>query len=146
MQFIVATHSPFIAQVADVEQSGLLPEDDYPEESGNVVLEQNVAGTARKRGIEPVGDYRVDQILTTPLFDLDTLYSPPTVDKFEQHQKLLQKKASGRKLTSSEEQQYEQLTLWRKSLPLSIMPEDRVQEQKLTEVINQYNEQLAEIE
>jgi predicted ATPase len=63
IQFIVATHSPFLAQVAD-------------RSSDNIVLEdRGVFGVCVRTDVEAVETWRVDQILTE-LFDLPTTYNP----------------------------------------------------------------------
>lgn len=72
IQFIIATHSPFLAQVAEVEGSNGTHAAPL---GGNIVLEQTSNGVYASSE-EPMPDLRVDQILMSPLFDMDSLYSP----------------------------------------------------------------------
>lgn len=144
LQFIVATHSPFLAQVADVDKSGLLEK--YSEDSSNTVLEYTDEGVKTRQNIEPVGDLRVDQILQTPLFDLDSLYSPVTEENLRLHQELFREKQSGKQLSEEEEKKYEQLSIWRENLQMLTSPEERSYEKTLGKIINQLDEELAHLE
>jgi hypothetical protein len=111
LQFIVATHSPFLAQVADVDESGLAVHTNDGEVSGNIRLIKTETGVEILKAIDPVQDLRIDQILQTPLFDLDSLYSPITEAKFQRHEELNQEKHAGNTLTPAEVTEYEQLTI-----------------------------------
>jgi len=95
IQFIVATHSPFLAQVAD-------------RSSDNIVLEDRGSlGVCSRTDVEAVETWRVDQILTE-LFDLPTTYNPEIEARLKRHQQLHQ----ARQRSQSEEQEYQKLTLW----------------------------------
>jgi hypothetical protein len=96
IQFIVATHSPFLAQVAD-------------RSSDNIVLEdRGILGVCSRTDVEAVETWRVDQILTE-LFDLPTTYNPEIEARLKRHQQLHQ----AQQRSKSEEQEYQRLTLWR---------------------------------
>jgi len=104
MQFIVATHSPFITQAADA--------------GGLYVLRQPDNGTAAvaiHQDEESVRGWRVDQILTSDLFGLETTRSPEVEAQLARYDELLSKQVQGQ-LTSTEkdelaslEQQLEEL-------------------------------------
>lgn len=99
IQFIIATHSPFLAQVSD-------------EPGGYVVLEQFEGGVRIRDDVESVATWRSDQILTE-IFDLPTTRSPDVERKLNRLQQLLQK---GPFLTVEEQGEYRQLKLWSDSI------------------------------
>jgi hypothetical protein len=145
IQFIVATHSPFIAQVADDNASDLAARDpDTSNLGGNIKLEQTVDGVKALSDVEPAQDLRVDQILQGPLFDLDSLYSPKIEEKLKLHSELHRKKQSGQ-LSPSERQDLEQLEFWRESLPMLTDPKERQLEQTLQKAVERYSDQLQKI-
>ncbi len=110
LQFIVATHSPFLAQVAD-------------EPGGNIVLEQILNGVQKRDTLESVETWRADQILTD-LMDLKTTRSPEVERKINRLRELTQKREElARKkqpLSAQQEAEYEQLSLWVEQLPPAI--------------------------
>jgi hypothetical protein len=132
--------------VADVDESGLLRSSNYPELSSNIRLEQTNYGVQASPYPEPVHDLRADQILMTPLFELDSLYSPVTENKLELHQELFAKRQSGEKLSSQEESTYQQLTLWRSELDTLSAPEERQTERALREAIDRYSDELKDVQ
>jgi energy-coupling factor transporter ATP-binding protein EcfA2 len=141
IQFIVATHSPFLAQVADTPDT---QDQADSQGSGNIVLEQTSEGVKPRPNVEPVQDLRADQILQTPLFDLDSLYSPQTEKKFERHSALYRKQQRGQ-LSPTEKQDLEQLSLWRESLPLLADPSERYLEQTLQKAIQRHSDELQKV-
>jgi hypothetical protein len=146
VQFVVATHSPFLAQVADVDEFGLLVNGDYRELSSNIVLEQTTHGVQARQDLEPVTDLRADQILMTPLFDMDSLYSPVTQSRLELHQELFLKQRSGQHLSGQETMTFEQLSLWRSELEMLSTPEERDLERKLRQAVNGFSDELKNVE
>jgi hypothetical protein len=146
VQFIVATHSPFLAQVADVDKFGMLVGGDYPELSSNIVLEQTAYGVQARQNLEPVTDLRADQILMTPLFDMESLYSPATEERLERHQELYLKRHSGKQLSEDEESVFEQLSLWRSDLDMLSSPALRDLERELRQTIEGHSTELLQIE
>ncbi len=116
IQFIVATHSPFLAQVAGP--------------GGNVVLEHTPDGVKPRADVEAVELWRTDQILAE-LFDLPTTYSPQVELKLQRHQELHRKRQVGQ-LSQSEKEEYQQLSLWEENLPPAL--EDPVQ-RRLAQVL-----------
>lgn len=133
-QFIVATHSPFLAQVAD-------------EPEGNIVLEEqgDSLGVRPHTDVETVDTWRIDQILTE-LFDLPTTYKPKVEKLLKRHQELHRKRQE-RQLSQSEENLYQQLTLWRtKNIPPTIEdPEQRRAAQALREAVEKHSAKLQEL-
>lgn len=133
IQFIVATHSPFLAQVAD-------------ESEGNVVLEdQGLFGVRPRTDVEAVDVWRIDQILTE-LFDLPTTYKPKVEQLLERHQELHRKQRE-RRLSEPEEKEYQQLTLWReeKILPAIEDPEQRRTAQALQKAVQKHRAELKDL-
>ncbi len=100
LQFIVTTHSPFLAQVAD-------------EPGGNVILDQSGEAVFSRNDIESVEGWRADQVLTD-LQDLKSTRSPEAERKLQRYLELRQKSAG---LEPTEQQEYTQLRLWVEKLP-----------------------------
>jgi hypothetical protein len=133
MQFIVASHSPFLAQVAE-------------EANGNIVLEdQGDSGIQPRADVEAVDTWRVDQILTQ-LFNLPTTYRPQVERSLKRHQELYRKRKE-RRLSQQEETEYEQLTLWRtdKIPPPIEDPEQRGAAQALREAVQKRRATLRDL-
>ncbi len=145
IQFIVATHSAFLAQVPHSAEA-IIPGIASDEEllGNNIVLQETVEGVTARSNVEPVEDLRVDQIFTTPLLGLDMLYSPPVEAKLKRHQDLYCKKQR-EQLSEEEEREYEQLSLWRERLPMLTSQAERHLEKTLQNTINHYSNQLKEI-
>ena len=130
LQFIVATHSPFLAQVAGP--------------GGNVVLEQTPDGVQPRSEVEAVETWRADQILTE-LFDLPGTRSPRAERNLQRLQDLHRKRQSGQ-LSQSENQEYRQLSLWQESLPPAIEdPTQRRLAQALQEAVEHQSDRLREV-
>ncbi len=130
LQFIVATHSPFLAQVAGP--------------GGNVVLEQTPDGVKPRADVEAVETWRADQILAE-LFDLPSTRSPEVEHKIQRYQEL-HRRRQARQLSRAEEQEYEQLSLWQESLPPPLEdPEQRRLAQALQEAVERQSDNLREV-
>jgi predicted ATP-binding protein involved in virulence len=143
IQFIVATHSPFLAQVAESNEEN---RSDFEEQylGKNIVLKQMDNGVVAVPDPESVEDLRVDQIYQTELFDMESLYSPKTEEKFKRHEELYQKKTSKKTLSEEEKIEYEQLTLWRENIPMLSDAKERKIEKNLKEIIAQNSNKLKE--
>jgi len=126
LQFIIATHSPFLAQVAD-------------DPGGNVVLIQTPEGVQPRTDVEAVETWRADQILTE-LFDVPSTRSPQVEHKLQRHQELYRERQA-RQLSPSEEQEYQQLSQWQESLPPPL--EDPAQ-RRLAEALQKAVERLSD--
>ncbi len=146
IQFIVATHSPFLAQVADAILEGIpdLSSDATQVGSGNIRLKFTDYGVQADTDIEPTRDLRADQIYQSPLFDLASLYSPPTQKLLERHQALYSKQQEG-VLSKEEKQELEQLAFWRDSLPILSDVGERRREQNFHRAIRHHGDLLQEI-
>ncbi len=97
MQFIVTTHSPFVAQAAS--------------DGGLFVLRATAPGKAVEveQPLDSVKGWRVDQILTSPLFGLDATRDEETEALIRKHAELVARRTWG-KLTRAEGQQLARLT------------------------------------
>ena len=146
IQFIIATHSPFLAQVADGDESSAVVTDGDNGITGVVRLIETEDGVKALSNLEPVQDLRVDQILMSPLFELDSLYSPKTEEKLKKHEELNIKKESGEVLTVAENEEYHQLDLWRENLPLLTTPDGREYERSIKSAIDHYQKELQNFE
>jgi energy-coupling factor transporter ATP-binding protein EcfA2 len=96
MQFIVTSHSPFVAQAAS--------------DGGLIVLRAAEAGggVEAQRPVDSVKGWRADQILTSPLFGLTGTRDEETEDIIRQHADLVAKRSSGQ-LTPAEKKQLARL-------------------------------------
>jgi hypothetical protein len=130
IQFIVATHSPFLAQVAD--------------EGGNIVLEE-VDGAVRARPeAESVHAWRADQILTE-LFQLPNTYAPDVSRKLERFYALHVKQHSGT-LSPEETQEYQQLCSWYDTIPPPLeQPEQRLLSETLERAVAKVSDEIKKL-
>jgi hypothetical protein len=96
MQFIITSHSPFVAQAAS--------------DGGLIVLRTSDRDGAvhAERPIESVRGWRVDQILTSPLFGLDATRDEETESLIREHAELVAKRTWGQ-LSAGEKKQLAQL-------------------------------------
>ncbi len=91
MQFIITSHSPFVAQAAS--------------DGGLFVLRPAADGAVEvQKPIESVRGWRVDQILTSPLFGLDATRDEETESLIRRHADLVARRTWG-KLTGAEERE-----------------------------------------
>jgi predicted ATP-binding protein involved in virulence len=130
LQFIIATHSPFLAQVAD-------------EPGGNVVLMQTPQGVKARDDVASVEGWRVDQILTD-LQELPSTRSPEVERKIARLRELAQRRHA---LQPDERQQYQQLRLWAEELPSAVEdPQERRHAAFLQEQVAAQSERIKELE
>jgi len=133
IQFIVATHSPFLAQAAD-------------ELEGNVVLEdRGPDGVWPRSDMTAVATWRIGQVLTE-LFDLSTTYKPAVEEQLRRHQDLHRRRHE-QGLADDEEREYQDLTSWRQEMmPVAIEdPEDRRMAQSLREAVGRHAAALGDL-
>ncbi len=97
VQFIVATHSPFVAQAAT--KGGLFILNRQPG-SDEVTVDTS---------LESVKGWSADQILSSPAFDLETTQDPETERLIDEHARL-KEKADCATLSPEETQRLEELT------------------------------------
>ena len=132
LQFIIATHSPFLAQVADAPIGEDLTEVDQLSEidagrNGNITLRPSDNGVVIIPAKERVSLLPADQILQSELFALDSLYSPKVEERLAKFRELRKKFREGT-LSAEEEDDYEQLDLWASQMPLAATEEERREE------------------
>lgn len=110
LQFIIATHSPFLAQVAGPD--------------GNVVMIEEDGKVRKEQRAESVHTWRVDQILTE-LYQLQSTYAPDVAEKLRRFQELYSR-SQAEQLTILEEQEFDTLRRWQETLPPTVEePEQR---------------------
>lgn len=98
LQFIVATHSPFVAIGAGSDALTLRFQMDN--ETGAVLVER----------IEDISVYDVEQVLKSPAFDLVSIYSPETQEKIEKYHQLRFRYLEDGGLNDSEKKLLDELT------------------------------------
>lgn len=129
IQFIVATHSPFLAQVSD-------------DPGGYIVLEDAYQGVRIRNTIEAIATWRADQILTE-IFDLPTTRSIEVERKIERLQSLLQRE---RYLSPDEQHEYQQLKIWTENLTPGV---EELAERRIADVlqitVNKLKDRLKEV-
>lgn len=101
LQFIVTTHSPFIPPAA--------------EPGAIFVLRKTAPGSDRVKvtqDLPSVQGWRFEQILVSPLFDLDSTRDPESEEKMQAHARLTAKIKAGQSLTPEEEIQLAETAKW----------------------------------
>jgi len=98
LQFIVSSHSPFVAQ-------------DMGEADKILVLRKEEGRVTVREGLESVKGWRVDQILTSYLFDLTTTRDASLAVVEREYQDLLDRQARG-PTGDSDEQRIRELREW----------------------------------
>ncbi|MBW8688115.1 AAA family ATPase [Chitinophaga rhizophila] len=106
-QFIVTAHSPLIVQAA-------------PEDANLVVLRKEGDTVVIDQEIENVRKWRIDQILTSDLFGLDSARNPEVAKKMEERTALITKAT----LTAEEEATLNELNEFAQSIPTAPTPTD----------------------
>lgn len=148
LQFIVATHSPFLAQVAGESPAEVVdPGQPTAGEalSGNIILEEREHGVVFIGSSEPARDLQADQILQSELFEVGSLYSPPVEDRLRQYRELRAKRRQGA-ISPSEEAQFEQLELWASRLPQTATAAEREEERTVRRALGQQAAQVRRLE
>jgi predicted ATPase len=98
LQFIVSSHSPFIAQ-------GMRPEDKI------IILKKSEGEVIAQEGIDSVQGWRVDQILTSYLFDLETTRDLSFTTVEREYQQLLDLRTTG-EFGTEDKTRLEELKTW----------------------------------
>jgi predicted ATP-binding protein involved in virulence len=98
LQFIVTSHSPFVAQ-------------DMREEDKIIVLKKDEIGVQAQESDLSVTNWRVDQILTSYLFDLDTTRNVAIGAMEQEYQQLLDKQTTP-DFTQAEAQRLAEIKQW----------------------------------
>jgi hypothetical protein len=148
IQFIVATHSPFLAQVAgedEVAGTSTGPATEGDAISGNIKLEESEAGVHFVGSTEPARNLEADQILQSELFALKSLYAGPVEDRLDQYRGLRAKKRQG-SLSAEQEAQFQQLELWANTLPQTATAPEREDETIVRQALDHHAPQVRELE
>jgi energy-coupling factor transporter ATP-binding protein EcfA2 len=146
IQFIIATHSPFIAQVSDAEPEAAATESDLnsTDDPGNIHLSETDDGVKARPSHEQARLLSPEQILLSELFEMESVMSPPLDDKIRQFQQLHAKKKGGG-LNGAEQSQYDQLSLVMEQLPLSSRSDDRAIERALHEKVDRHGDVISSL-
>lgn len=107
-QFIVTAHSPLIVQSAPKDANIVL----LRKEGGHVVIDND---------IKSVNNWRLDQIMSSDLFGIDSARSPETAKWLDERRILLQKKEA---LTDAEKQRLNELNKEANNLPTADNEDD----------------------
>lgn len=147
LQFIIATHSPFLAQVSESKGANSIDSSVLARTGGNnIVLEQTAGGVVANPYAESVENLRADQILQSPLFDLGSLYSPKTLQRLERLEQLESRLRSGETLSPEESREFAQLELWQGDIPSTVTPGERRLEMALRDLIQDAKDDIAEVQ
>jgi hypothetical protein len=131
LQFIVATHSPFLAQIA--------------EPGGNVILMDTGREVKSRSDMASVSTWRADQILTE-LFGLESTRSPEMERKFARYLALELKRRGG-VLQEREQAEHRQLSLTFDPLPPGMEKlEDRTTAAILSAAVGKYDKKLKDFQ
>ena len=122
VQFIATTHSPITAQEALASGAGLCVVRSTP--IGSEIINDPIA----------VGDWRLDQVVTSDLFGFISARSQVAEEKLEQRRKLVSKV----ELTPNEQRELEQLDKYVLALPTASSPK----EQKLADDLRSVVERI----
>ena len=144
IQFIIATHSPFIAQVADPEAEDARGEANAIA-SGNIRLEDTPTGVKALPSGESARLLGPEQILQSDLFDMKSVLAPPVEAKIHQFEQLHRRRKEG-ELNPEEKRQYEQLGRQLENLPLALSPEVREEEQQLRDALHKQSDAISKLE
>jgi hypothetical protein len=145
IQFIIATHSPFIAQVADPE-SGVTASDvkGGSLSLGNIRLRETPQGVIAEPSAESARLLGPEQILLSNLFDMPTVYSPQVESRLEKFDQLKEKEM-GKTLSPEEAGELKKLQLELELLPAATATAARTAEAALNYAIQKMAAKISEI-
>jgi hypothetical protein len=143
IQFIIATHSPFIAQVADPELEDL--SDETMTDPGNIRLTETQDGVRAVPCSEPARLLSPEQILQSELFEMESVLAPPVEEKLRRFEELHLKRKS-KVLSAEEKQQYHQLSLELEKLPVAARSEERARERELRAKVARHRDAIGHLE
>ena len=146
IQFIIATHSPFIAQVADPE-SGMVEPGAEPtvQSQGNIQLKETAQGVLAEPSTESARLLGPEQILQSDLFDMSTVLAPQVEEKLQRFDQLKQKQTGGQ-LNPEEAAELKGLQLELELLPAASTAEDRVIGATLRSAVQKFADKISCIE
>lgn len=129
LQFIVVTHSPFLARV-------------QPE--GNILLHRREGRVVAETGPARVADWRIEQVLTD-LFDLPTVRSVQFENSLQELLRLRAQEATG--LDGAAQVRLDELEGWAMTLPVSIEdPTQRAQAERIRAAVTAHAEEFEALE
>jgi len=140
IQFIIGTHSPFLAQVTDEVQADALD----MRNSGNIKLMRTAQGVDAVHSQENARVLSPEQILQSELFSMESVLSPPVEQKRRRFAELSLKNAD-EGLAEGEQKEIEQLSLELDRLPVGAVPEDRVREASIRAALEESKNKLQEL-
>jgi len=145
LQFVIATHSPFIAQVADPEFETGDGEEEHAFDPGNIRLSETAEGVKAESSSEPARLLTPEQILLSQLFEMESVRAPQVEAKLR-HFEDLNRKRKKKSLTPEEIQQYEQLSLELENIPASPTSQERALENELREKVTKRRDLISQLE
>jgi energy-coupling factor transporter ATP-binding protein EcfA2 len=146
IQFIIATHSPFIAQVADPESGVRAPDlDRIGPSHGNIRLKETAHGVIAEPSAEAARLLGPEQILQSDLFDMSTVLSPQVEQKMERADELSQKQ-TGSTLSPEESTELKKLQTELEFLPAAATAEGRAVGAALQSAVQKLAGKIGEIE
>lgn len=132
IQFVVATHSPFLAQIADT--------------NGNIVLQDTGREVRCRPDVASVQSWRTDQILTE-LFGLESTRRPESERQLRRLVTLEMKRRDGKLHEPKEQREYDQLKLKFDSVPPGFeSPEDQATARALRRSVEKNEKRLEDLE
>ena len=145
IQFIIATHSPFIAQVADPESGVAAPDSKGSSLSlGNIRLKDTPHGVEAEPSAEAARLLGPEQILLSNLFDMSTVYSPQVEQKSDRFD-LLKEKELGKEISPEEAEELKKLQLELELLPAASTTTGRTIEASLNSAVQKFAAKISEI-
>ena len=146
IQFIIATHSPFIAQVADPEAGVAAPgAEGVCQSAGNIRLKETAEGVIAEPSEEAARLLGPEQILQSDLFDMATVLSPQVEQDLGRFDELKQKQTGG-PLSPEEGEELKRLQLELELLPAASTAEGRVAGATLRNAVQKLAGKIRDLE
>ena len=145
IQFIIATHSPFIAQVADAEPEDESGAGEAASDAGNIRLVDSPGGVRAEPSLESARLLSPEQILQSELFEMEEVLAPPVEEKRKQFEELHRKRRS-ESLNADEQERYDQLSLELDKLPFAADSEGRAVEKELREKVERHRDAIGNLQ
>ena len=146
IQFIIATHSPFMAQVAGpVSGVGGLAAESGARPGGNIRLKETAQGVVAEPSAEPARMLGPEQILLSGLFDMQSMLSPQ-VEQGMLRLTTLKSKQREAALAPDEAKELEQLELDLERIPAASSPEERAAETALRAAVQKVAGKIQALE
>lgn len=145
IQFIIATHSPLIAQVANPESGVAAQGKEGTKQSlGNIRLKETAQGVTAEPSDEDARLLGPEQILLSKLFDMTSVYSPQVEQKTERFDRLKEREVAN-KLSPEEVEELKKLQLELELLPAASTTAGRKIETTLNSAVQKFADKISEI-